>query len=65
MEDRIIASVPVTVEGVAALIRYAIACETAPYLHEEDQPYSVRGLRSALAFFGRKAVSRERGDHRS
>lgn len=52
--DRIIASVPVTMEGVAALIRYAIACETDSHLDDEDQPYSVRGLRSALAFFGQE-----------
>jgi hypothetical protein len=52
IEDRIIGSVPVTMEGVAALIRYAITCELDPYLDEDDQPYSVRALRSALAFFG-------------
>jgi hypothetical protein len=52
LDEEIIAAKPTSVEGVAAMIRYAIACETDTYEADDEQPYSVRALRSALAFFG-------------
>ena len=58
VEEPMLATVPTSLEGVAALIRYAIVNVYDYDIEDCDQGPEVRALRSALAYFGHEGMAK-------